>query len=374
MNFPLSDYLLPVETLPEDICGDRCCLGWNILRRNPDSDELPAGVTIAFAGISEDRGSDIPGAAAAVEEIRSELYRLCAPEWNGTLMDLGNLRKGASLEDTYTGLRDLTDYLRGEQIVLLLAGGSSDLLHATIPNLPKGCPPVRVTTLAPGIGMGTHPLTGSLSPLMRRVSTGNILLHNLGHQACFTPADVWDNLHTSKGDSLRLGRIRTDMLLAEPILRDSRITGITMDAVRSSDAPASAHPSPNGLYAEEICQLASFAGNATHCQVFGVFDATCNLATSQMAAQILWYFVDGFSRRVQEDPALDPGQFVRYLIPLQGYDQTLTFYKSRKTDRYWMEAYCDGDSLPNILACTQADYQTACSGELPDRWMRSVQA
>jgi hypothetical protein len=93
-----------------------------------------------------------------------------------------------------------------------------------------------------------------------------------------------------------------------------------------------------------------------------------------MAAQILWYFVDGFSRRVQEDPALDPGQFVRYLIPLQGYDQTLTFYKSRKTDRYWMEAYCDGDSLPNILACTQADYQTACSGELPDRWMRSVQA
>jgi hypothetical protein len=147
MNFPLSDYLLPVETLPEDICGDRCCLGWNILRRNPDSDELPAGVTIAFAGIPEDRGSDIPGAAAAVEEIRSELYRLCAPNGMAPLWTWEISGKGPPLKTPTPGC-ETSPIIFGRTDCLIARRGSSDLLHATIPNLPKGCPPVRVTTLA----------------------------------------------------------------------------------------------------------------------------------------------------------------------------------------------------------------------------------
>jgi hypothetical protein len=156
-----------------------------------------------------------------VEEIRSELYRLCAPEWNGTLMDLGNLRKGASLE------RHLHRVARPHRFIFganRLSYCSPEALRTCCmppyPSSHKGCPPVRVTNLAPG-----HRVW---APIRSREPLPSDAPGEHGKISCST---IWDTgmLHPSRclgqpahqqGRLSKTGRIRTDMLLAEPILRD----------------------------------------------------------------------------------------------------------------------------------------------------------
>ena len=52
----------------------------------------------------------------------------------------------------------------------------------------------------------------------------------------------------------------------------SSVTAFSMASVRSSDAPETRLASPNGLYAEEACQLARFAGLSDKLSVFQIFD------------------------------------------------------------------------------------------------------
>jgi hypothetical protein len=139
MPFPFSDYLLPSEVLPADVCGDGLCLGHNIrIWDASGAQDLTADTTMAIVGIPDDRGSNVKGEAPAVDLIRKELYRLADSKLSRHIIDLGNIRRGKSLKDTYCGLREVIEYLRGAQITVLLIGGSSDLAHTAIPKLPKG--------------------------------------------------------------------------------------------------------------------------------------------------------------------------------------------------------------------------------------------
>ena len=48
--------------------------------------------------------------------------------WNLKILDLGNLRIGKEIEDTYAVLKELTSYLIQESKVLLVLGGGHDLI------------------------------------------------------------------------------------------------------------------------------------------------------------------------------------------------------------------------------------------------------
>jgi hypothetical protein len=118
----------------------------------------------------------------------------------------------------------------------------------------------------------------------------------------------------------------------------------------------------NGLYAEEICSLppSQETPHTVRSLVSSMPPATWQ---RHRWPHRFCVFVDGFSRRVQEDPALDPGQFVRYLIPLQGYDQTMTFYKSRKTtDTGWKP----------IAMATASEHPGPALRQIPDGLLRRV--
>jgi hypothetical protein len=43
-------------------------------------------------------------------------------------------------------------------------------------------------------------------------------------------------------------------------VRYSDVVAVDISAVRQGDAPANANPSPHGLYGEQLCQVARFAG------------------------------------------------------------------------------------------------------------------
>jgi arginase family enzyme len=46
----------------------------------------------------------------------------------------------------------------------------------------------------------------------------------------------------------------------EPILRSSHLMMFDLNSLRLSDAPGTSNKSPNGLYAEEACQIIRYAG------------------------------------------------------------------------------------------------------------------
>jgi hypothetical protein len=110
-----------------------------------------------------------------------------------------------------------------------------------------------------------------------------------------------------------------------------------------------------------------YAGMSQHLQSIGLYgyDPTLDQEdmTARLMAQMLWYFIDGFSWRAQEASLSDTASFLSFHVQMQHQD-TL-FMKSKKTNRWWMQ-------LPDasMAPCTYEDYLCACNDEIPDRWLR----
>jgi formiminoglutamase len=148
--------------------------------------------------------------------------------------------------------------------------------------------------------------------------------------------------------------------------------------VRQSDAPGTSNPSPNGFYGEEICLLARYAGISDQLKVFGLFDVNPDFdirsQTSGLAAQILWFFFEGFSQKQLETPSLsdyNSGRFKRYHVRVTDLEDDLIFVKSNLTDRWWIEIHSI-DNSKKYVACSYEDYVKANHNEVPDRWVKAV--
>ena len=59
--------------------------------------------------------------------------------------------------------------------------------------------------------------------------------------------------------------------------------------------------------------------------------------------------------------------------------QELVFYKSNKTERWWIEVTIFGSEVNNklkrhtLLPCTHQDYLDACNNVVPERWYKAFQ-
>ena len=62
---------------------------------------------------------------------------------------------------------------------------------------------------------------------------------------------------------------------------------------------------------------------------------------------------------------------------LEDEDHEVVFYKSPRSDRWWMDIPTPGAGNRKgrllLIPCTYADYQAAATGHLPDRWWRTQQ-
>jgi hypothetical protein len=134
-------------------------------------------------------------------------------------------------------------------------------------------------------------------------------------------------------------------------------------------------PSPNGFFGHEICQLARYAGSSSYLKAFGIFEVCPandpNLNTCLLAAQVIWYFMEGISLRIKEDP--QKGNSRKFIVNLNPISQNIVFYKSLKTERWWMEMpYINPVTSKNyLISCSYNDYQMACNNEIPDRWWKA---
>ena len=89
---------------------------------------------------------------------------------------------------------------------------------------------------------------------------------------------------------------------------------------------------------------------------------------------MIWYFIEGFNCRVNDDNFENLDEFNKYTVLVQGHE--LIYYKSLKTGRWWIQTPLTNNlntkrSKYTLLACTQSDYDIAIKGQIPERWYKA---
>jgi hypothetical protein len=202
---------------------------------------------------------------------------------------------------------------------------------------------------------------------------------NIGYQTYLNDQQIINRFLKRRSELIRIGDVRQAIYLTEPLFRDSDAAIFDISSVRQSDAPGTISPSPNGFYGEEICLLSRYAGISDKLRIFGLFDVNPEFdirnQTTGLAAQILWFFLEGFSQKQYETPVLNisnSGRFIKYHVRVTDLDDDLIFVKSNLTDRWWIELQTEKDQ--NIyVACSHEDYLKANRNEVPERWVQAVE-
>ena len=338
---------------------------------------------IAIFGVPEGRNSPNPGSLKGPDLIRGQLYRLAKIPGRSKIIDLGNMKRGVTFNDTIAGLTDVLSFLLSENIFPVLIGGSSSLIPAIDRAISPFLARYTLTAVDPRIDFSTEKKEPDsfnyLNTIINNHKTNFFHYINIGYQTYLNDQQIINRFLKRRSELLRIGDVRQAIYLTEPLFRDSDVAIFDISAVRQSDSPGTMSPSPNGFYGEEICLLSRYAGISDKLRIFGLFDVNPEFdirnQTTGLAAQIIWFFLEGFSQKQYETPVLNisnAGRFTKYHVRVTDLEDDLIFVKSNLTDRWWFELTFEKDQN-QYIACSHEDYLKANHNEVPDRWVQAVE-
>lgn len=367
----LSDFLLPVlmSHINDDTGYNDGQLGKHIAVYENEFPDLE-GIDMVLVGSGEMRGSGIfVGESNAPDMIRRQLYQLHYWHKEVSIADIGNIRAGASLNDSYAAIKTvLAELLRAGKTVVVL-GGSHDITLAQYGAYKALNQVVEVSCIDAKIDLrGESAYRNENFLLEMLTSEPNLVKHynHIGFQSYFVHPRMLETMDKLRFDCYRVGMIKENMDEMEPVIRNTNLLSFDISAIRNSDAPSNSH-SPNGLSGEEACMLTRYAGMSNNLGCLGIFGYNPNEdvkdLTAIQIAQMLWYFIDGKSRSKEEALLEERSQFNEYHTAFAEIDTV--FLQSKKTQRWWMQ-------LPDkkFIACSYNDYVHASQNSIPERWLR----
>lgn len=333
-------------------------------------------MNVAIIGIPYDSGQIDTYSSQSPDKIRTELYQLSKFDAKLKIADFGNLKPAISIKGNFQALRDIVDYLTELEIVTLIIGGSQDLSIGVCDAF-KGNRFFSYSTVDAFLdikkGKETFNSNNYLSRLLIRKP--ELFQFNLiGFQSHYITFESFRKIE-NKGSHIRLGSLRDNIGIAEPVMRNTDFLSFDINSVKHADAPGTYKISPNGLRSEEACQLAKYAGLSSRLKVFGLFNILTendqNELTVKLAAQIIWYFLDGFINRDNEKP--DSGKnCVMFKVEVEGIDNPMVFYRNTITNQWWIEIETF-EKLKYCFACSENDYVIASNNEIPGLWLNYIQ-
>ena len=371
-------YLNPVDfsKFEEPLWLQKKYLLSDLLKKNEEK-LFPGKTDIVIIGVGEDRNAIKKGSYESPDAIRKYLYGLNRISSSFKIRDLGNIKAGNSVSDTYFALREVCRELIKRGITIVLLGGSQDLTTGVYMAFEKD--PFRLVTIDPMLDLSREEKIinsdNYLNGILNRKNKCNSATI-LGYQNYFTDRKELEYASSVNIHMRRLGQLRDDMHESEPFFRNADMVGFDLNAIRHAEAPGQYFQSPNGLYPEEACQMIHYAGMSNEVKVAGFFNLIPELdptdLSSKLMAQIVWHFLEGFYMRIPEDPDVSTFGFTEYDVSLDDIDFILCFYKSDKTGRWWMKTATSGKGKDLFIPCSQKDYDQSCRNEIPDRLIRAV--
>ena len=337
---------------------------------------------IAIIGVRENRGaSEQEDALIDFAPIRKALYRLFPGNWHTLIGDLGDLEPGASLSDTFYALQDIVGQLVKHNVIPLIIGGSQDLTYALYRAFDNLDQMVNLVNVDSCFDLGDSSL-----PMTHKSFVGKIIVDqpynlfnysNVGFQTYYNSQEEIDLMEKLYFDAFRLGNTVSNLSSVEPVMRDADVVSFDLSSIQS-EGLGYMHPEHvNGFTGREACAIARYAGLSDRVSVFGIFEYLLSGKTetaSALVAQLIWYFIEGVNYRIEESLADRGTAFLHYNVPVE--DEVLSFYKSTKSERWWIEIpFLEGVNNKlkrhTLLPCTQEDYENACNQEIPERWYKA---
>ncbi|HRJ29465.1 MAG TPA: formimidoylglutamase [Cyclobacteriaceae bacterium] len=351
------------------------------------SDKMPdyKDAHIALLGVKENRGAgDNTGTAKAADEIRKKLYALKKGNGKYRIVDLGNLNPGHDLQETYTRISEVCRILLENNVLPVILGGSHDLdygQYSAYETMEKLISLLNVDAFLD--------LEDSRDTPAHRQHIHKILLHepnylfsytHLAYQSYLIDASSVAVLEKLYFEAFRIGQMRTNLQEMEPVIRNADMLSFDITAIKSADAPGNANAQPFGLSGEEACQICWYAGQNEKLSSVGFYEYNPDFddvhkKTASVVATMVWYFIEGYYHRKKEQN-FRSNDFLKYVVAMPVENETITFYKSKLSERWWMEVPYPGGleryARNSIAPCSYNDYQVATKGEVPERYISMV--
>jgi len=369
--YDLHEYLFPLNVA--EISGDAAYndsqLG-SVIKINEE--EIPdlSDIDIVIVGVNEFRGNGFISTGNSADAIRKKFYELHYWHKEISIADIGNIKSGASLSDSYSALIIVLKELFQLNKTVIIIGGSHDNTLAQYFAYKELNKIIDATIIDATIDLRSESPLRSENFLMEMLtSEPNMVRHynHIGFQSYFVHPGMLETMDKLRFDCFRVGTVKEDLDEMEPVIRNSDLFSFDIAAIKNSDAPA-ATCSPNGLTGEEACTLVRYAGMSATISTIGFYgyDAVKDSKhlTALQIAQMLWYFIDGRNRIRNESLLYETQDFNQFHTAFAEVDTV--FLQSKKTGRWWMQ-------LPDkkVIACSYKDYLFASNNEIPERWLRA---
>lgn len=315
----------------------------------------------------------IVGIHKSADLVRRELYGLQWRFENLEIADLGNLVTAKSEKDRQYALSEALGELLDAGVVVVIIGDGPAYLYGQYRGYRQYGEHVEIVKVSPDVDLEEG------SPLRQILIEKPAYLFNIdfiGTQSYYISNATAAVLEKMYFENHRLGEVRSQIEETEPILRSAHMMMFDMNAIRFSDAPGTRLKSPNGLYAEEAARISRYAGisnKLTSAHFYGLDENSSDTQTKLLLAQMVWYFIEGYTSRFNDHPTANHRDFLIYRHRLQATGHEIVFYKSRKSNRWWMEIPHPYDKDSYFIGCSYRDYQAVGEDEMPDRWWRAYQ-
>lgn len=335
----------------------------------PELDEID----LVMVGCGEMRGAGTQQTGnASPNAIRSEFYDLFFWHQDVKVADIGNIKTGASLSDTYAALKAVVSELLEHKKKVVIIGGSHDLTIAQYEAHAKLGQIIEAACVDAKIDLHDDSPIPADNFLMKILcGSPNYIKHysHIGFQSYLVHPRMLETIDKLRFDCFRVGRVKEDIEEMEPSIRNANLFSFDIAAIQNAHAPAN-RITPNGFTGEEACTLMQYAGLSKSVTTIGLYgyypQQDVHQLTAKQAAHMLWYVLDGVYKSKQESDLENNHAFNEFHLAFA--DVQTTFLQSKRTGRWWMQ-------LPDekYIACSQNDYIVAASNDIPERWMRAVE-
>lgn len=376
LNFNvIKNYITPVynaDLSDEEFVLDDHHLGKAIKRFGVDFIDEQQHFDLAILGVSEMRGSKWFTARQtenSVNPVRAAFYNLYQWHDNCAIIDMGNLKQGKTLQDTYIALREICEVFLRSKVRLLILGGSHDLLVPQYQAFQALEREVRLANVDALIDLDREKRHFEYNYLERIFFDKPNMIQDYTHiafQSYFTHPKVLGILDDLNCNCFRLGYVKDQIYEVEPDIRLADLFAFDLSAVATAYVPTS-QLSSNGLSGEDACMLTRFAGMSDKACILGIYGYYSFLPqqaiSAQLIAQMMWYVIEGIYFKNKEGDLEDKDNFNIYY--LSSGHMKMAFYQSKVTKRWWMKIK---EGL--IVPCSYSDYVRSTRNEIPDRWLK----
>lgn len=342
------------------------------------------GAHIAIIGINETRGAGHhAGKSRAPDEVRKKLYSLKKGIGGYRIVDLGNLNVGIDLDESYVRLSEVCRILLESNVLPVIIGGSHDLDYGQYWAYERFEKLVSLLNIDAFLDLddkhGAPPDQKHIHKILLHEPNYLLSYIHLAYQSYLIDPSSISVLEKLYFEAFRIGQMRTNLAEMEPAIRQADLLSFDVTAIRSADAPGSDHSQPFGLSGEDACQICWYAGLNEKLSSVGFYGYSPDLddahrKTASVIATMIWYFIEGYYHRKNEQD-FRSNDFTKFTVSMPVEPETLTFYKSRFTERWWMEipmAPSSAYARNSIVPCSYTDYQIATKGDVPDRYISAL--